>query len=48
MRSWMFIYIGLFAAIVVAANPVGADEAALAEPALKPIVIDSPISRADI
>ncbi len=48
MRSWMFIYIGLFAAIAVAANPVDADEARFPEPDIQPAAVDAAVSRIDI
>ena len=48
MRSWMFIYVGLFAAIIVAANPADTDEARFPDPDVKPIAVDTAISRSDI
>ena len=48
MRSWMFIYVGLFAAIVGAAMPADSGEARLAETSAPAISIDAPISRSDI
>jgi hypothetical protein len=48
LRSWMFIYAGLVAAIVLASQPVpGADRAAT-DDSLRPMITDTPLGRSDI
>ncbi len=42
MRSWMFIYVGLIAAIIVAVTPAERDQDRFADPAGRPVVVDVP------
>ena len=48
VRSWMFIYAALVAAIVLASQPVpGADRAA-ADSGFRPLITDTRLRRSDI
>ena len=48
VRSWMFIYAALVAAIVLASQPVpGADRAA-ADSGFRPLITDTRLGRSDI
>lgn len=48
LRSWMFIYAALVAAVVVASQPVGSDADPGFETAVRPLAGDAPLGRADI
>lgn len=48
LRSWMFIYAGLVAAIVLASQPVGGDNRSDFGETVRPLIIDAPLGRVDI
>ena len=48
LRSWMFIYAGLVAAIVLATQPVGGADDANFESGVRPLAGDAPLGRSDI
>lgn len=48
LRSWMFIYAALVAAIVLASQPVGSDGDTGFENAVRPLAGDAPLGRSDI
>ncbi len=47
LRSWMFIYAGFVAAIVLASQPLGAESASV-NSAVIPLIADAPLGRSDI
>jgi hypothetical protein len=44
----MFIYAGLAAAIVLASQPVDGDDRSGLDEAVRPLIADAPLGRADI
>ena len=48
LRSWMFIYAGLVAAIVLASQPVSGTDRTGTESRVHVLVTDAPLGRADI
>ena len=48
LRSWMFIYAGLVAAIVLASQPLGVGEASSIDSAVRPLIGETPLGRSDI
>ena len=48
LRSWMFIYAALVAAIVLASQPVSVADRATTDSGLRPLVTDTPLGRSDI
>lgn len=48
LRSWMFIYAALVAAIVLASQPVTVADRATIDSGLRPLITDTPLGRSDI
>lgn len=48
LRSWMFIYIGFIAAIVLASEPERATAASVPDTAVRALAADAPMGRQDI
>jgi hypothetical protein len=48
LRSWMFIYAGLVAAIVLATQPVTGTDRTDTDGGVRPLITDTPLGRADI
>lgn len=48
LRSWMFIYAGLVAAIVLASQPVTGGDRISSDSGVRPLITDTPLGRADI
>ena len=48
LRSWMFIYAGLVAAIVLASQPVPGTDSITSEGGVRPLITDTPLGRSDI
>lgn len=48
IRSWMFIYVALIAAMLLAGPPVGTDPTDAASAPNLPKIFDSPLLRRDI
>lgn len=47
-RSWMFIYAGLVAAVLLSGQPAGVDAGAELEGRMLPAVVNAPLLRRDI
>mgnify|MGYP001814105589 len=48
IRSWVVIYLGLIASVVMAGDPAGADDLALVPPVELEAIPDAPLLRRDI